>query len=140
MRWQPALVARLARVRDVRMRMAEMELARADRALEESREAERSAQHALAQATEQRKVEIARADRALLSGQTGGRQGISGWQDARKRARRTVQKAEGRAGEAVSQRLDQELACSTARRQWRDTRLDVERLRMLVEGFKDSSS
>lgn len=139
MRWQPALLARLARVRDVRTRMAEMELSRADHALQASREAERSAQQALEQAAVQRRAEIAAADQALLSRQAGGRQGISGWQDARKRAQRMVEKAAGRAGDAVSDRLDKELACSAARRQWRDTRLDLERLRMLAEGLEETS-
>ena len=139
MRWQPVLIARLARVRDVRMRLAEMALSRADQALQASRELEHSAQQALAQASSQLKVEIAEADQALLSRQTGGRHGISDWQDARKRAQRQVQKAESRAGDAVSQRLDQELACSAARQQWRDMRLDVERLRMLTEEFKADS-
>jgi multidrug resistance efflux pump len=140
MRWQPSLIARLARVRDVRMRMAEMELSRADGALQASRDAERNAQLALEQAAAQRKLDIAQANQALLSRQAGGRHGISGWHDARKRAERTVQHAESRAGAAVSERLDNELACSAARRQWRDARLDVERLRMLVEAFRDPSS
>ena len=140
MRWQPALMTRLSRVREVRLRLAEMAVSRAEEALQASRDAERNAQEALAQAAVQQQLDIAKANDVLLSGQRGGRYGISDWQSERKRAQRTVQKAQGDAGEAASARLDRELASSAARKDWRDKRLNVERLRLLIDEFKEPSA
>ena len=111
-----------------------------DEALRASRDAERDAQDALARAAVQQQLDIAKANEVLLSHQRGGRYGISDWQSERKRAQRTVQQAQGEAGEAASARLDRELASSSVRRDWRDKRLEVERLRLLIDSFKEPSA
>lgn len=140
MRWQPALIDRLAKVRDLRMRLAEMELVRADAAVKDAQAAELEAQQALKSATSQRSDDIAQADQALLVGRTGGRRGIQDWQEARKQAEVAVHQAQARAGDSASQRLEAELASSTARATWRGMRVNAERLRLLTEQFQDPSS
>jgi hypothetical protein len=136
-RWQAAMIARLAQVRELRMQLAERELEQADRALAWSREAERHAQQAVGDATVKRETAVLAADKLLLSGHAGGRTGISGWHTARKKASAEVRFAQDRASDAVSDRLEKDLECDAARQQWRDKRLNVERLRLLAEGLGD---
>ena len=140
MRWQPTMIARLGRVRALRMHLAERELTQAEHALSLSREAEQHAQQAVVDAAAQRDLEVVAADQDLLSRQAGGRTGISGWHTARKKAQAHVQAAQDRASDAVSQRLDKDLECDAARQRWRDRRLQVEKLRMLIEGMGDAAT
>lgn len=135
MRWQPHLIERLQRVRDVRMRLAEMELAREDSRLAERREAEAQARDKVVTTTASSEASVAEADRTLLERREGGRHAITDWQGARKRAALAVSTAQSEASEAASERVDQELACSAARRQYRQMRLDVERMKLLCDGF-----
>ena len=135
MRWQPTLITRLVRVRDVRMRLAEMELSRADLELAARRQAEQRARAEVETTTQRSRQEVAEADQTLLTRQVGGRHGITDWHVARKRAARAVVTAQGQADEASSERVDQDLACSAARRQYRQMRLDVERMKLLCEGL-----
>jgi len=135
MRWQPTLITRLVRVRDVRMRLAEMELTRAELELTARRQAEQRARDEVETTTQRSRQEIAEADQTLLTRRVGGRHGITDWHGTRKRAARAVVTAQGQADEASSERVDQDLACSAARRQYRQTRLDVERMKLLCEGI-----
>ena len=139
MRWSASMISRLVRVRDVRLRMAEMALAAADRELAACRAAESQARQDLADAALRCANETAQADQALLQRACGGRIGISHWQDARKRARFAVQTQRSKLEDAVSSRLGKELALSTARRQWRETRSKVERMQLLVDQMEDST-
>jgi len=137
MRWQPTMIARLGRVREVRLRLAERELTQADHALKLSREAELHAQQAVVDATAQREIEVVAANQTLLSRHAGGRTGISGWHTARKKAQANVQSAQDRASEAVADRLEKDLERDAVRQRWREKRLDVERLRLLTQGLGD---
>jgi hypothetical protein len=135
MRWQPALITRLGRVRDVRMRLAELELTRDELELAARRQAEQRARDDVVTITQRSRHDIAEADQTLLTRPVGGRHGITDWHGARKRAARAVVTAQGQADEASSERVDQDLACSAARRHYRQMRLDVERMELLCEGL-----
>lgn len=135
MRWQPTVVARLSRVRDLRMRLAEMELTHAELELASRRQAEQRARGEVETALQRSRQEIAEADRSLLTRRVGGRHGITDWHDARKRASHAVVTAQGHADEASSERVDQELACSTAHGRYRQMRIDVERIKLLCESL-----
>jgi len=139
MRWQPHLLDRLGRVRDVRVRQAEMELTTADARLAACRDAEASARQEVEAVTQRSELDIAQANRDLLTRRAGGRHGITDWHAARSNARAAVQRARGAADDASSERLSQELACSSARKRWRQMRLEVECLKLLIEGMESSS-
>jgi hypothetical protein len=133
MHWQPALIERLSRVRDMRMRLAEMELVRADAVLAASRLAEQDARQNVEHTGQRSEREIAEADQTLLSRRVGGRHGITNWHATRTRSQRAVQIAKEAADDAASERLEQELKCSAARKRWRHMRLQVERMKLLGE-------
>jgi hypothetical protein len=135
MRWQPPTIGRLVRVREVRMRLAELELTQADRELVSSRDAERRAQEAVVDANACCVAEIRAADQALLSKQAGGRVGIGGWHNARRQIQDRLQSARDAVTDAVSDRIEKDLECDAARKRWANKRLDVERLRLLIEGL-----
>jgi hypothetical protein len=133
MKWSPALIAKLDRVRDVRMRLAEAELIRVDQELAACRQAEEQVRHELLATTDRSAAESAQANEALLGRVAGGRMGISQWQQTRKRALLALQAARGKVDEAVSGRVGKELESASARGRWRDARFEVERLRLLAE-------
>jgi hypothetical protein len=133
MKWSPSMIAKLDRIREVRTRHAELELARIDHALAICRKAEEEARQALAATTERSAAEAAQARALLLSRTAGGRRGISDWQAACKRAQMAVRMAHGKFDDAVSSRVGKELELSGARKRWRDMRFELERLRLLEE-------
>lgn len=135
MRWQPKLIDQLARVRSLRLQLAELEQARADERLAACREAEQSARQEVENTTQRSDEQVAQADRQLLSHRTGGRLGITDWHRTRTQAQSALGEARARADEATSDRLNQELACSAARKQSRQRHLEVERTRMLQDAL-----
>ncbi len=137
MRWQPNLLDRLSRVRDVRMRQAEMELASADAQLAACRDAELSARQQVEVTTQRSEAEIALANRDLLTRRASGRHGITDWHAARTHAKAAVHRAQADADDTASERLSQELTCSAARKRWRQMRLEVERMKLLLDGMKE---
>lgn len=139
MRWSSSMISKLARVRDIRMRLAEMELSRTDHDLADCRQVEEQARNALAATTERSVAETAQANKALLARTAGGRRGISEWQAAHKRAKSATQKASGNLDDAVSNRVGKEMEFWTARSRWRDARFEVERLRLLTEHLTENA-
>lgn len=133
MRSSLAMISKLTAVRDLRLRLAELTLANADRQLAGSKDAEEQAGFELAATTGRSAAETAEANQALLQRKAGGRMGISDWQAARKRLQFAVQAAHVKADDAVSHRIGKELECSTARTHWRVAQVNVERLRLLSE-------
>ena len=140
MRWSPSMMSKLSQVREVRMRLAEMDLVRADEALAQSKQAEEAARNALVDTTERSAEQTAQADRALVTTVAGGRRGITEWQGARKRAQAAIETARGKVDDAVSARVGKELESSTARGRWRETRYELERLRLLDEQMSSGSA
>jgi hypothetical protein len=140
MRWSPSMMSKLSQVREVRMRLAEMDLVRADEALAQSKQAEEAARTALVDTTERSAEQTAQADRALVTTVSGGRRGITEWQGARKRAQAAIETARGKVDDAVSARVGKELESSTARGRWRETRYELERLRLLAEQMSSGSA
>ena len=132
----PSVIGKLRSVRDVRLHLAELALARTERELAAGVSAEEEARRSLAGATERRAIETAQADETLLHNKASGRVGIANWLAARKRAESALQAARVKLADASSSRIGLEHECSTARGHWRAVRVDVERLRLLAESMK----
>lgn len=139
MRCSPSMISKLGRVRDVRARLAELALARTDQEVAACKQAEGQAREELAISAERCVAETKQADDALLKHKAGGRQGISEWQAARKRAQFALRMSQGKVDDAVSARLGKELERTTAHNAWRDARFDTERLRLLVERLAENA-
>lgn len=139
MRWCSSVLSKLARVREVRLRLAETTLASADAELCAAMTVESRANADLAEAAERFAGQTAQANEALMQRASGGRVGISRWQEARKGARLALEADRRKLEDAVSVRIGKELALSTARRQWREANLEVERLKLLSRPPGDST-
>ena len=138
MSWPSSMLGKLQSVRDMRLRVAELALTRAEVELAERREAESRAHQALSDTAQRSAAETEQANLQLLRRTAGGRLGITAWQADRKKAQAAVETARVGVDDAVAGRLDQEQACAHTRTQLRGARFGVERLRLMIEEHERS--
>jgi hypothetical protein len=140
MQWSMSMLSKVTSVRCMRLQLAELALARADRTLDELRVAEALQREAQCETERRSAASASQADAQLLRGTTGGRAGISQWTADRQKAKVAVQEAVARVGDATKACEAQVQACAQARSRWRACRVDVERLKLLAEAAGGNSA
>ncbi|SEK63989.1 hypothetical protein SAMN05216359_102505 [Roseateles sp. YR242] len=133
MKWSRPVLDKLAKVRDVRLRLAEAAVSREDRALDARLVEEEQAGEALTEGRQRSEQAAQAADDALVARSTGGRSGITQWRVDRTRAKRIVEDAQEALSAACASTERQRGMCADTRAQWRELRFDVERLKALIE-------
>lgn len=133
MPWSSSMLGQLRSVRDLRLRVAELALSRAEAELVARRDAESRAHQGLSDTVERSAAETEAANLQLLQRSAGGRMGITAWQTQRKKAQRDVAVARQGVDDAVAGRIGQEQQRDDTRAQWRSARFGVERLRLMAD-------
>lgn len=133
MHWSTSMLSKMASVRCMRLQLAELALARADRTLDALRDAEALQREAQCDTERRSAAAVSQADAQLLRGTAGGRAGISQWMADRQTAKAAMQEAAARVDDATKACEAQVQACAQARARWRACRVDVERLKLLAE-------
>jgi hypothetical protein len=133
MKWSGPVLNKLAKVRDMRLQLAEVAVSREERALEAALAREAQAHLALDEGRDRSATATREADEALVARSAGGRSAITQWKSDRGRARQILDEAQTAVDDAACSSDRQRQRCAQTRARWRELRFDVERLQALID-------